>query len=238
MFLGGVNFALHYLALQELKPIRYWRDSETRWFFMFCAGTICVVALILYVHAVYPMPLDALRYAAFQVISIITTTGYTTAGFTEWPLFLPILLMYISFIGGCAGSTSGGMKVIRVQLLIKQALREIKRLIHPRVVQPIRIGGRSADEDVIGAVWAFFALYAICTAVITMLLIGTGMDTLSAFSAVAATLNVMGPGLGMVASNVTGLTDTAVWILTFTMLLGRLEIFTVFVLLTPAFWRT
>lgn len=237
MLLGGINFALHFVVLRDANPKHYWQDSETRWFICIVAGLIAVVALTLLFKGTYHSPAGALRYSAFQVISLITDTGFTNANFAHWPVYVPILLMYIAFLGACAGSTCGGLKIVRVQLLIKQALREIRRLIHPRYVHPIKVGGKIMDESVISGVWAFFALYAFCTAVITMLLVGTGMDVLSAFSAVAAMFNNAGPGLGMVASNVAGLPATAVWILSFTMLLGRLEIFTIFVLLTPAFWK-
>ena len=237
MFLGGVNFALHFVVLRDGDPRHYWRDSETRWFFCIVAGLIAIVALTLWFKGTYHSPTSALRYSAFQVISLITDTGFTNASFSSWPVYVPILLMYIAFLGACAGSTCGGLKIVRVQLLIKQALREIRRLIHPRNVHPVKVGGKIMDESVISGVWAFFALYAFCTAVITLLLVGTGMDVLSAFSAVAAMFNNAGPGLGMVASNVASLPATAIWILSFTMLLGRLEIFTIFVLLTPAFWK-
>jgi trk system potassium uptake protein TrkH len=147
------------------------------------------------------------------------------------------MLIYISFIGGCAGSTAGGLKVIRLLLLVKQALREIGRMVHPRAMLPVKINNRVMTEPVIGAVWGFFSLYVFSTTTLTLLLVGTGLDILSAYSAVAACLNVMGPGLGVVASNFIDVSDTGIWILIFAMLLGRLEIFTVFVMLTPAFWR-
>ena len=188
-------------------------------------------------EGVYDGFFTAMRYSTFQVVSIITTTGFTTASFADWPSFTPILLIYICFIGGCAGSTSGGIKVIRILLLVKQAMREVAKLIHPRAIVPVRVGEKLMTEDVITSVWGFFALYAFSTAVLTMLMIGTGLDVLSAFSAVAACLNLTGPGLGVVASNMIAVSDTGIWILTFAMLLGRLEIFTLFVLLTPAFWR-
>lgn len=237
MFLGGVNFALHFVAFRNRSLLHYFRDAETRAFTFICAGMIFLIAVLLVLEREYDDILTALRFAAFQMISIVTTTGFTTASFADWPSFLPLLLIYVSFIGGCAGSTSGGMKVVRVLLLVKQAGREIGRLIHPRAVIPIKVGDKIMNEEVISAVWGFFALYAVSTAVLTLAMVGTGQDILSAFSAVAACLNVLGPGLGNVAINMIGLTDTATWIMIFAMLLGRLEIFTLFVLLTPAFWR-
>ncbi len=237
MFLGGVNFALHFVAFRSRSLLHYMRDAEARAFALMCLGLILLITILLLLKGEYLDVLTALRFAAFQMISIVTTTGFTTANFADWPSFLPLLLIYVSFIGGCAGSTSGGMKVVRVLLLVKQAGREIGRLIHPRAVIPIKVGDKIMNEEVISAVWGFFALYAVSTAVLTLAMVGTGQDILSAFSAVAACLNVLGPGLGNVASNMIGLTDTATWIMIFAMLLGRLEIFTLFVLLTPAFWR-
>jgi trk system potassium uptake protein TrkH len=237
MFLGGVNFALHFVAFRNRSLLKYLRDAETRAFVLMCAALIFLItALLLFEHE-YDNPLTALRFAAFELISVVTTTGFTTANFVDWPSFLPILLIYVSFIGGCAGSTSGGMKVMRVMLLVKQAGREVGRLIHPHAVLPIKVGEKVMREEVISAVWGFFALYAASTAVLTLAVVATGQDILSAFSAVAACLNVLGPGLGSVATTMIGLTDAATWTMIFAMLLGRLEIFTLFVLLTPAFWR-
>ncbi|MCP5419430.1 MAG: potassium transporter [Gammaproteobacteria bacterium] len=240
MLLGSINFAVHFLAWQQ--PVRsklsyYLQDTETVAFLLIVAGLVVGVAVVLRLENYYPSLLTALRYSAFHVISVISTTGFTTAPFSEWPSILPILLIYISFIGGCAGSTAGGLKVIRLLLLVKQAMREIARMIHPRAVMPVKINSRVMTEPVIGAVWGFFSLYVFSTTALTLLLVGTGLDILSAYSAVAACLNVMGPGLGDVASNFIDVSDTGIWILIFAMLLGRLEIFTVFVLLTPAFWR-
>lgn len=236
MIMGGINFSVHFFAWQRRSPLEYWRNEEVRAFLVFVAGTILLVTALLSLYHTYD-PLTALRHSAFQVISIITSTGFTTVAFADWPSFLPILLIYISFIGGCAGSTAGGMKVLRILLLVKQALREVRQLIHPRGMLPVKVGGQPVSERVNSSVWGFFALYLISTAVLTLLLVGTGLDVLSAFSAVAACLNVLGPGLGDVAANFAGVTSTGKWLLIFAMLLGRLEIFTVFVLLTPDFWR-
>jgi trk system potassium uptake protein TrkH len=240
MLLGSINFAVHFIAWQrppQFKLSYYLQDTETVAFLLIVAGLIVVVAFMLWFENYYPSLLTAFRYSAFQVISVISTTGFTTAPFAEWPSFLPIMLIYISFIGGCAGSTAGGLKVIRLLLLVKQALREIGRMVHPRAMLPVKINNWVMTEPVIGAVWGFFSLYVFSTTTLTLLLVGTGLDILSAYSAVAACLNVMGPGLGVVASNFIDVSDTGIWILIFAMLLGRLEIFTVFVMLTPAFWR-
>ena len=237
MILGGINFSIHFLAWQNRSLLQYLDDTETRSFLLIIAAAILIVTLVLWGQEPGNNLLAVLRPATFQVISIITSTGFTTENFSTWPSLLPIMLIYLSFIGGCAGSTAGGMKVVRVVLLLKQAHREIKRLVHPSGQFPVRVGSRSMPERVMSAVWGFFALYLISTATLTMLMVGTGLDVLSAFSGVAACLNVMGPGLGEVATTYSGVSSAGKWILIFAMLLGRLEIFTVFVLMTPAFWR-
>lgn len=236
MMLGAINFAVHFTAWRERSLGDYLRDSEVSFFLLIVAGLIVLVTAILWLAGEYANPLTALRYAAFQVISIITSTGFTTTNFADWPSFLPILLIYISFIGGCAGSTAGGMKVIRVLLLLKQALREVIHLIHPKSMIPVKVGPKVMNESVVNAVWGFFSLYVFSTATLTLVMVWTGLDVLSAYSAVAACLNVLGPGLGEVASNFASVSPVGKWILVFTMLLGRLEIFTLVVLLTPAFW--
>jgi trk system potassium uptake protein TrkH len=173
----------------------------------------------------------------FQVVSIGTTTGFTTAEYYSWPGFLPVLLLYVSFIGGCSGSTGGGIKVIRILLLVKQGMRELRRLVHPNAQIAVKIGKKAMSEKVIEAVWGFFAAYFAISALMILLLMATGLDQETAFSAVAACLNNLGPGLGDVGRNFESINDPAKWILCLAMLLGRLEIFTMLVLITPAFWR-
>ena len=173
----------------------------------------------------------------FQVVSIGTTTGFTTAEYHSWPGFLPVLLLYVSFIGGCSGSTGGGIKVIRILLLVKQGMRELRRLVHPNAQIAVKIGKKVMSEKVIEAVWGFFAAYFAISALMILLLMATGLDQETAFSAVAACLNNLGPGLGDVGRNFASINDVAKWILCLAMLLGRLEIFTLLVLITPAFWK-
>jgi len=237
MLLGGLNFGLHFLAFRRRSLRVYAADGETRYFLFFVVVLVALVAVQLTASGYESQSGGSLRLAAFQVISIITTTGFTTDNFSAWPSFLPLLLIYVSFVGGAAGSTAGGVKVLRVMLVLRQAARELGRMVHPRAVVPVRINGRPVSERILSGVWAFFALYTFTTTFITLLLVATGLDIISAFSAVAACLNVMGPGLGVVSSHMIELSDTAIWIMSATMLIGRLEIFTVFVLLTPAFWR-
>ena len=180
---------------------------------------------------------DSLRQTIFQVVSISTTTGFTTTNYSEWPGFLPVLLLFSSFVGGCAGSTAGGMKVVRVLLLFKQGNREIYRLIHPSAKLSIKINRKPVPENVVQAVWGFFAVYVALFTTFMLLLMMSGVNQTTAFSAVAATLNNLGPGLDQVAANFTTMNDFAKWLLCLAMLMGRLEIFTLLVILTPAFWR-
>ena len=166
-----------------------------------------------------------------------TTAGFGTDSFSGWPGFLPLLLIFASFIGGCAGSTGGGMKVIRVVLLFLQGARELKRLVHPRAIYAIRLGNKALPDRVVDAVWGFFAAYAMVFVVCMLALLYTGLDDMTAFSATAACLNNLGPGLGEVAAHYGNINDSAKWILVVAMLFGRLEIFTLLVLFTPTFWK-
>jgi len=237
MLLAGANFALHFLASRTLSLRTYAQDSE----FKAYAGILLTVAVItcgyLIVTGTFPEPWNALHHGIFQAVSIGTTTGFTTAEYHAWPGFLPVLLLFVSFIGGCAGSTGGGIKVIRVLLLYKQGLRELMRLVHPRSHITVKIGGKPLPDRVIDAVWGFFSAYVAVFAIILLLLMASGLDQVTAFSAVAATMNNLGPGLGEVGSNYSELNAFAKWMLCLSMLLGRLEIFTLLILVTPAFWR-
>jgi trk system potassium uptake protein TrkH len=197
-----------------------------------------VVISILYVYRGFVDPGQTFINGLFQAVSIATTTGFTTENFALWPAALPVLLIFSSFIGGSAGSTAGGIKVIRWLLVYKQGVREIMRLVHPSAEIPVKLGNKAVPHRVVDAVWGFFSVYIIVFGVMLLLMMQTGLDQVTAFSAVAATLNNLGPGLGDVASGFVSLTDTAKWISVAGMLLGRLEIFTLLVLITPTFWRT
>ena len=199
-------------------------------------GLIVTIGYLQATHT-FDSTTESIIEGLFQVVSIGTTTGYTTAEYYTWPGFLPVLLLYVSFIGGCSGSTGGGMKVIRILLLVKQGVRELKRLIHPNAQIPVKIGRKALPEKVIEAVWGFFAAYFAISALGILILMSTGLDQETAFSAVAACLNNLGPGLGDVGSNFASISDGAKWLLCLAMLLGRLEIFTLLVLFTPFFWR-
>ena len=237
MIVAGVNFALHFVALSGRRVTHYWRDTELKGYLALLTLGIfaCFFGLIIYGR--FETPNDALVDSIFQVVSFATTTGFTTVDHSSWPTALPVLLLMASFIGGCAGSTAGGIKVVRVILLIRQGLRELTRLVHPNAVIPVKMGHRVVDARVIDAVWGFFAAYVGIFALLLVLVLATGLKPLSAFAAVAACLNNLGPGLGSVASNMAAVPDPAKWSLILAMLLGRLEIFTLLVLFTPAFWR-
>ncbi len=237
LLLSGVNFALHFLAISRRNPRIYFVDSEFRFYLVVLLFVSIVVTIALYTTGTYQDWSEAFTKGLFQAVSIGTTAGFTTADYSIWPGFIAIVLLFTSFIGGCAGSTGGGIKVIRFLLLIKQGLREITRLIHPSAQLPIRIGEKSVTPRVVEAVWGFFALYVASFTFMYLALALTGLDLMTSFSAVAASINNLGPGLAAVGTNYAGLNDPAKWVLCFAMLLGRLEIFTLLVLLSPAYWR-
>ncbi|NIP73529.1 MAG: potassium transporter [Gammaproteobacteria bacterium] len=237
MLLAGMNFALHFMAWRDLSLRHYLIDSEVKAYFNVLAVVAVITTLYLYFTETFPDLSSAVHHGIFQAVSIGTTAGFTTADYFDWPGFLPVLLLFISFIGGCAGSTGGGMKVIRFLLLLKQGVREIMRLIHPNAQIPIKIGGKPMSYRVVESVWGFFAAYVAAFSLMLLILMVTGLDQVTAFSAVAACMNNLGPGLGEVGANYGHLSDLAKWVLMFAMLLGRLEIFTLLVILTPAFWR-
>ena len=237
MFLGGINFALHFTVVRNFNLLNYLRDAE---FKMYASGLVVISTLsvtYLYINSIIPDLGEAIRQGVFHAVSIATTSGFTLSQFSLWPAFVPVMLLFASFIGGCAGSTGGGMKVIRVLLLFKQGQREMMRLIHPNAQVVVKLGRQPVSDRVINAVWGFFAAYVAVFAVMMLLLMLTGNDQVTAFSAVAATINNLGPGLGDVSANYASLGVFDKWVLCFSMLLGRLEIFTLLVLFMPAFWR-
>lgn len=240
LLISACNYSLHFAAFASggVHPKYYLKDPEFRAFLLIQLVLFLICFLVLLRHHSYDSVYDAFDQALFQSVSISTTAGFTTTSFAEWPLFLPVMLLFSSFIGGCAGSTGGGMKVIRILLLTLQGVREMKRLVHPRAVYTIKVGGAALSHRVVDAVWGFFSAYALVFVVCMLGLIATGMDELSAFSAIAATLNNLGPGLGEVALHFGEINDRAKWVLIVSMLFGRLEIFTLLILLTPSFWRS
>lgn len=237
MTLAGINFALHFVVWRSFSIRAYINDPEVRTYLTILLLTSIVVVGFLYHGDIYDDASSALLHGVFQTVSIGTTTGFTTATYQGWPGMLPVMLLFISFIGACANSTGGGMKVIRFMLLLRQGMREMKRLVHPSASIPVKIGKKVMSEKVINAVWGFFAAYVATFALMMLILMATGLDQITAFSAMAACMNNLGPGLGDVAANYSSINDVAKWVLVFAMLLGRLEIFTLLVLFTPAFWR-
>jgi trk system potassium uptake protein TrkH len=236
MTISAINFGLHFAAWRRRSIGVYRKDSETLFFLGILAVGITVTCGYLMVAKVLD-PAESLIHGMFQAVSLTTTTGFVTQDFTTWPTFLPLMLLMFSSMGGCVGSTGGGIKAMRVMLIYKQGLRELKQLVHPNAVIPLKVGRRRVEASVISAVWSFFAVYASSFLLIWLLLMATGLDFMTAYSAVAASLNNLGPGLGDVASNYSSINEVAKGLLCFTMLLGRLEIFTLLVLFTPAFWR-
>jgi len=237
MFAAGINFSLHFFAWRYVSVKHYWQDPEFRGYFAILLGVSVLVVIWLFQHSVFDAPGETVVKGLFQAVSIATTTGFTTADFSAWPAALPVLLIFASFVGGSAGSTAGGIKVVRWLLIYKQGVREIARLVHPSAEIPVKLGNKAVGDKVIDAVWGFFSIYVVVFSVMLIAMMSTGLDQVTAFSAVAATLNNLGPGLGDVSSGFMTLSDTAKWISIAGMLLGRLEIFTLLVLITPTFWR-
>ncbi|TXS93708.1 potassium transporter [Parahaliea maris] len=236
MFISAMNFGLHFVAWRRRSLSQYASDSETKFF----CGILLVCIAITCSHLILAKNIvadDAVVHGLFQAISITTTTGFASENFALWPTFLPVMLLMFSFMGGCVGSTGGGIKAMRLMLIYKQGIRELKQLVHPQAVIPLKMGKRRVEAAVVSAVWSFFAVYMFAFITIMLLLMATGLDFLTAFSAVAASLNNLGPGLGDVAANYAGINEVAKGLLCFAMLLGRLEVFTLLVLFTPMFWR-
>ena len=236
MLISGVNFALHFVAVRRLSLRVYTHDSEFRVYIGILLSVAALCVAYLYWNHTFGSLAEAMHHGIFQVVSIGTTTGFTSSEYFNWPGFLPVLLLFLSFIGGCAGSTGGGMKVIRVLLLYKQGVREIIRLVHPAAQIAVKVGRKPMPDRVIQAVWGFFAAYVAIFSLMLLMLMAAGLDQVTAFSAVAACLNNLGPGLGEVGANYASLTTFPKAVLGVAMLFGRLEIFTLLVLLTPAFW--
>ena len=237
MILAGINFSLHY-QLMRGRPMAFWRDAECR----FYLGAVVLLTLLVswdVFGTVYKTIGHALRYGAFQVVSILTTTGYATYDYEQWPAMSRLILLLCMFLGASAGSTGGGMKCLRIMLCFKFCYKELFGLVHPRAVLSIKIGGRSVPEDVIRSVLGFMALYMGLFGLSSVMLAGMGVDFVTAFGAVAATIGNIGPGFGLVGpvGNYAQLPGLGKWLLIWCMLLGRLEIYTMIILFVPEFWR-
>ena len=236
MIVSGINFGLHFLVWQQKNPLRYFLDAEVRTYLLTLVAVAIVVCLLLSMHK--PGGVNPISDGLFHTISMATTMGFTTQDISTWPSATPVLLLLAAFAGGCAGSTAGGIKMVRVLMVYKQGLREIKRLIHPKGVFPIKLNHRPVSDRMMETIWGFFSVYVIVFFIMVILIMVAGrLDFTTAFSAVGACLNNLGPGLGAVSASYADLNESVKWILMFAMMLGRLEIFTVLVLLTPAYWR-
>lgn len=237
MLAGGVNFAIHFLAWGRLSLRPYGRDSEVRVYgLIFVLGTALTAASLYWANAEGGV-LASLRPAAFQVASILTSTGFGTATFADWPLHVPLVLVILSFIGGCAGSTAGGIKVLRIILMARLGLRQLFLLAHPQAIAVVKLGKRPVGEDLLLSVLGFYVLYVVTALLLTVAMMAAGLDLESAFGAVVATINLLGPGLGEVASNFAGVGPAVKWLGVVGMLAGRLEVFTLLILFLPAYWR-
>jgi trk system potassium uptake protein len=239
MFIASLNFARHFIALRRLSLQTYTRDPEFKAIFAILLASVIVIAGLLTWHGVYPGFMTSLRHSAFNVVSMATTTGFVTQDYSTWPVFAPIWMLFLSCIVCSTGSTGGGIKMFRTLLLARQAGRELKLLVHPSAMAPVRIGGRVIPDRVADAVLGFIFLYFMTVALLTFALLMSGLDFDSSFSAIVAAINNTAHGLGTVGPvrNYHSLTVFQTWVCTFAMLLGRLEIFSVIVLFTPAFWR-
>lgn len=239
MALSGISFARYFIVWRARSFRSMWRDTEVRTYVFVLLASVLGLATLLLLHNTFTQPLDALRAAAFQVVSLATTTGYAASDFSLWPVFAPVWMMFLGTFVSCAGSTGGGIKMVRMVLLIKQSRRELVRAIHPRVVNPVTLGRATIPATVIAAVMAFMLIYGASTIGLTMLMLLSGLDITTAFFAVVATMNNIGIGLGLVgpASNFGVLNDFQTWVCTVAMFLGRLELLAVIVLFVPQFWR-
>ncbi|MCX7813959.1 MAG: TrkH family potassium uptake protein [Tepidimonas ignava] len=239
MALAGISFLRYFMVLRGMTLRPLWSDREIRTYAIVLAASIALVTLMLLAEGVYADGPTAVRLAAFHVLSLATTTGYATTDYLQWPVFIPVFLLFLGTFVSCAGSTGGGIKMVRMVLLVKQARRELVRIIHPHVVNPVTLGGQAVPSQVMAAVLGFMLIYGAATMGLTFLLLLSGLDLVTAFSAVVATVNNIGPGLGEVgpAGNYGGLSPFQLWVLSFAMLLGRLELLSVLVLFTRAFWR-
>ena len=237
MLLAGINFSLHYQLLRG-KPLAFWRDSECRFFLGAVVVLTAVVTLDVF-GSVYESIGAALRYGAFQVVSIVTTTGYATADYEQWPAMSQLILLLCMFLGASAGSTGGGMKCLRIQLAFKYCYKELFLLVHPHAVTHVKIGGKSVPEDVMRSVLGFLALYVGLFSLSAIVLAGLGVDFVTSIGAVAATIGNIGPGFGLVGpvDNYAHIPHLGKWLLIWCMLLGRLEIYTLIILVVPEFWR-
>ena len=236
MLISALRCSLHFLAWRERRIGHYWEDSEARFLLLYLTGLASITVVVLWLTGTEETTVG-LRHGIFEVVSVATTAGFSVADFSAWPGALPLLLFIAAFVGASSGSTGGGMKVIRIILIIKQGMREIMRLIHPNAVIAVKIGKVSVPDGIAQAVWGFFSAYVLLFFLMLVGVMATGVDQVTAWSTVGSALNNLGPALGEASLHYGDMPTMAKWILVMAMLMGRLEIFTVLVLFTPAFWR-
>jgi trk system potassium uptake protein TrkH len=239
MLVAGINFSTHFMAWRQRSVSAYRLDPEVRWFLIVTLGSALLIAVYLSVMHVYPDFSQSLRFALFNTVSIATTTGFANTDYNQWPFFAPLWMLLLSSFASCSGSTGGGMKMVRAQLLFRQGRRELTRLIHPSARLPVKLAGQVVPNSVIYAVLAFAFLYVFSIITMTLAMTASGLEFITAFSAVVASINNTGPGLNQVgpATNYASLNDFQTWICTIAMLLGRLELLTLLVVFTRTFWR-
>jgi trk system potassium uptake protein TrkH len=239
MVVAPVNFATHFIALRRRDPGAYRRDPEARWVVAGLAVSVLVATLMLYADDYYPDLLQSLRHTAFSVVSLATTAGFVTEDYSRWPLFVPMLMLFLSSVVASTGSTGGGIKLFRALIMLKQWFRETFSLVHPHAVIPLKIAGQVVSNRVVNSVLAFVFVYFMTIVVLVFAMLATELDFMTAFTAVLASVNNAGPGLGLVgpSTNYAALTDLQTWICILAMFLGRIELFTFLILFTRTFWR-
>jgi len=239
MLVAGINFSTHFMAWRQRSVNAYRLDPEMRWFLFVTLSSVLMIGIYLFAMRVYPDFWVALRFALFNTVSIATSTGFASTDFNLWPVFAPLWMLLLSCFASCSGSTGGGMKMVRAQLLFRQGRRELARLIHPAARLPVKLGGQVVPNTIIYAVLAFAFMYVFAIIVLTLVMTASGLEPITAFSAVVASINNTGPGLNEVgpATTYAVLTDFQTWVCTIAMLLGRLELMTVLVVFTRTFWR-
>jgi len=237
MFLGGTNFTLHFVAIQRGTLKIFWQDEEFRVYCRILFVGSLVTIFILFLYGTYQQPNETLSKGLFNAISLATTTGLTVTKFQLWPSFIPLMFMVLGVIGGCASSTTGGIKVVRLLLLFRQGIREVRRLIHPNAIIPVKLSGHNVSDPLIQAIWGFIAAFLLLFVSLALILAALGMDIESILGALVACMANVGVGIGTIADGFGQLSEPCKWILAFAMILGRLEIFTVLVLFMSDFWR-
>lgn len=239
MLMGGTNFVLHYHAMRAGRPSVYWQDPEFRGFMYLIWGSVIICTIALAQNDVHSDWLTSFRHVTFNLVSLITTTGLVSDDYSLWPAFVPMLFVLLMLIGACTGSTSGGLKVLRVMLLLKLGKRDLYKLVHPHAVTNVRLGNQFVSGEVMLGAASFAGLYLLVFVLVGLATAATGMDMITAYSGAAGMISNSGPGLGAVGpvSNYGGLPESAKWIYSFTMMFGRLDILAFLVVLTPDFWR-